>query len=211
MLLSRLPIVLSSLLAIAIGGIIYLQITEIFLPPENSTSSMKGSPATKASIAAPAPQKTFNVSSYKLFGDVSKKAPKQEVIPEKLPTTKLRLTLTGVQAGKIEEESGALIEGPDRDTAYYKVGDQLPGNATLRRVFADRIVILRSGKLENLYFPESYSANTGIQAVSDQNFDEAEVTPSPVRASNKNIIDDARKQSIKDRLSKLRQRMNPGQ
>ena len=212
MLLTRLPLITSFILALAIGGIIYLQVAEIFQPNNDTITSLASNTVNPAPISASNEKKTYNIPTYKLFGTVSKQPPKSDVIPDKLPKTKLKLTLRGVQASTADEESGALIEDPSRDTSFYKVGDQLPGNATLSRVFADRVVIQRSGKLESLYFLETFSNTGGIEAITQTSQNER---PSPVKTptapKKKAAINDARKQNIKDRLSKLRQRINSGQ
>lgn len=211
MLLTRLPLIISLLLAAALGGVIYLQVIEI-LNPTNQNTPVKSASPSAATKAQPT-QKTYNISSYKLFGSVDKTAPKVEKIPDKLPKTKLRLTLRGVQAGELEQKSGALIEGPDRDTSYYKIGDQLPGNATLTRVFPDRVVIQRTGKLENLYFPESFASTGGLLAANEPDNQPVPVASKPQKAPAARVeqMSEARKQTIKDRLSKLRQRINSGQ
>ncbi|MDX1453006.1 MAG: type II secretion system protein N [Oleiphilaceae bacterium] len=166
------------------------------------------------SIKTPTHQQTtrklHNIASFELFGSASEAPAVVEQPVEKLPETRLRLTLTGVLAGQNDQLTGALIEGPDRNTDYYKVGDELPGNAKLHRVYPDRVVLERSGRLENLYFPESAAP---MQAV--QEFDNTPANPqmverpAPTVAPERqpNVLSEERRQSIKDRLSNLRQRI----
>lgn len=155
-------------------------------------------------------QREYTVAEFNLFGEENAAPRVVEETPKDLPETRLRLTLTGVLAGRKEELAGALIEGPDRSTDYYKIGDSLPGNAELHKIYPDRVVVKRSGRLENLYFPES---SAPMQAV--QTFDNAPANPEqaarpaprPTPTANPNTLSEERRQSIKDRLSNLRQRI----
>lgn len=206
MLLSRLPTIASALLILFIGAATFIQLRDVFIQTTDKEQASTKVAANQPVVQKPVQQ--FNIASFNLFGKELKNQPKTEAIPEKLPETKLKLKLTGVHAGQLDEENGALIEGPDRSTSYYKVGDQLPGNAILNRVFPDRIIIERSGKLENLYFAEKFSSASSITAVQPKNASDNQVKPAPVAKRKVNAVDDARKQSIKDRLSKLRQRIS---
>ena len=84
---------------------------------------------------------------------------------ENLPETRLRLTLRGISAGTGDNPGGALVEGENRKTDFYRVGTKLPGNVKLHAVYADRIILDRKGKLENLSFPEKWEKSTYFQSV----------------------------------------------
>jgi len=89
-----------------------------------------------------------------LFGETSGNETGVEMTTEDLPETNLRLTLRGVLAAEGRFPGSALIEDAKGKTEAYLVGDELPGEAELKTVFPNRIVIARAGRLENLYFPE---------------------------------------------------------
>lgn len=113
----------------------------------------------KAAVQPRPAQPGIKVSEAHLFGaENSDDAPAE--LSEDLPETNLRLVLRGVSASAFESDArsdgGALIEGPDRKTNYYLIGSELPGSASLKAVYPDRIVIARQGSLEKLYFPEEY-------------------------------------------------------
>lgn len=207
MLISRLPHIISFALLLAIAGLMYLQLNEFIFPSQQKTTPSN----IQQSISTPTaqPTKNFNIAAFNLFGKAGAVQSNTDAIPEKLPETKLKLTLRGVLAGQGNNINGALIEGPDRDTSYYRVGDQLPGNATLNRVFEDRIIIQRSGKLENLYFLDTFSSTNSITAIYDDNeqADESTTQQQPVATRPIQNFDNARKQSIKDRLAKLRKKI----
>jgi general secretion pathway protein C len=139
-----------------------------------------------------------------------------EVDTENLPETNLRLSLRGVLAADGEFPGSALIEDDKGKTEAYLVGNELPGNAKLRTVFPNRVIIERAGKLENLYFPE-LDDRSGVSLASsnaeslDQEIQQRQ-TPQPAqRASSSGTATPAgeqqRREEIRQRLEQLRQRL----
>lgn len=133
---------------------------------------------------------------------------------ESLPTTNLRLVLRGVSASGAEEseqqQTSALVEGPDRQTDYYVIGSELPGQAALKAVYADRIVIDRQGNLENLYFPEEFEATSfDAQDAAPAVHRNDSVNPSVQSSSAQSGsgASEARKEEIRARLDRLRERL----
>ena len=91
------------------------------------------------------------------------------------------------------------------------MGDELPGNAKLRSVHPNRVIIERSGKLENLYFPESED-RSGMSFTADQQepstpATQQAATPSPSRAPASATSDEQRREEIRRRLEQLRERL----
>jgi len=205
--LNRLPPVIAIVMLLALLGVWYLQLVPMLNQSESATK-VQQTPESLTRQSAPE-VKQRDLASFKLFGDPSAVAAEPEPVEEDLPETQLQLTLTGVLAGQNEMQTGALIEGPDRETLYYKIGDSLPGNATLHKVFADRIVVRRAGRLENLYFPESFSS--GLTAFQDHRDQISVPVPATRPAVPSSVpgggLSDARKRSIKERLSNLRKRI----
>ncbi len=181
---------------------------------------------------------TQNIKNYQLFGSSrSANAEKAVVKTENLPKTNLRLILRGVSAtGENSSNASALIEGPNKETLKYSIKDSLPGKAKLKSVYANRIVIERNGRLENLYFPDaknigivSSAESTGLQSNSSPQAlnQSAQVTPAPTistaipqahipqnfsrPASNLDALSDQRKEEIKKRLQQLREKMKQPQ
>lgn len=107
---------------------------------------------------------------WHLFGQYQKvwvATPKANVpIPTKAPKTKLNLELIGVFVAESESNSSAIISEKGRESKLYRVGDTVPGNATLSSVFSDRVVIDRQGRFEALYFAkaDTDSAAMGISS-----------------------------------------------
>ncbi|WP_296934972.1 type II secretion system protein N [uncultured Marinobacter sp.] len=154
---------------------------------------------------------SVNLSSLDLFGAASGTSAPAEIDTENLPETNLRLFLRGVLAADGEFPGSALIEDDKSKTEAYLVGDELPGNAKLRSVHPNRVIIERSGKLENLYFPESED-RSGMSFTADQQDEPAAearqaASPSPSRAPTSATSGEQRREEIRRRLEQLRERL----
>ena len=68
--------------------------------------------------------------------------------------TRLRLELQAVFQAEHAEDSAAIIAEAKRAGLLYKVGKKLPGNAVLKEVYADRVVLKRGETFETLHFPK---------------------------------------------------------
>ncbi len=93
-----------------------------------------------------------------LFGS----ATRQEIIPdqdtsEDIPETTLNLILKGIINARPKQRALAIISKKDKkaEEEIYAVGDEIPGGALVREIFVDRVILLRSGKLETLLIEES--------------------------------------------------------
>ncbi|MGE0080924.1 MAG: type II secretion system protein GspC [Thiohalomonadaceae bacterium] len=124
--------------------------------------------AAEVGRAAPAPQvrqtrtapRLAPVADLSLFGRV------EAVVaggPVDAPETRLNLTLRGVLATGAQPFARAIISAAGGEERSYRVGDNLPGGATLDQVLADRVILQRAGRFEALYLPkdmESVSASS---------------------------------------------------
>lgn len=125
------------------------------------------------------PRSPAELINLHLFGQPVQVIDNPPEVQEDLPETRLKLVLRGVsQANSQQNRSrgdapdareqdagGALIEGPDKATEFFRVGSTLPGNVKLHSVHNDRVVIDRNGKLENLSFPEDWAKAGGIASI----------------------------------------------
>ncbi|WP_341581922.1 type II secretion system protein N [Marinobacter metalliresistant] len=171
-----------------------------------------GTAQPRVSESAPAREPPgVDLSSLDLFGAATGDSTSTEIDTENLPETNLRLFLRGVLAADGDFPGSALIEDDKSKTEAYLVGDQLPGNAKLRSVHPNRVIIERAGKLENLYFPESEDRE-GMSFTADREAEPvnavqpaASVTTSiaPATAAS----DDQRREEIRRRLEQLRERL----
>ena len=83
--------------------------------------------------------------------------------------------------------------------------EEVPGGAMIKHVYHDRVVLDRSGSLENLIFEETRSIGIESQALRQ----EPQPTPTPSYNTNNSMqnFNQQQTQQIKDRLSRLRNRL----
>lgn len=121
---------------------------ETTLPPLPATVSPTGTPVNPASTLA----------TRQLFGSASGIEPVTDA-----PETRLDLKLVGVFASEDSSALAIIVSGRQHE-AIYGIGDTLPGNATLRAVHADRVILERGGVLETLRLPrESLGGGMSIE------------------------------------------------
>ncbi len=210
---SRLPLLLAT-----VAGITMITVTAWqgyrFWQNETDTTATT-SPSVNDRTAANVPQEPdVNLASLDLFGKPGETQNQPEPDTENLPETNLRLFLRGVLAASGDFPGSALIEDDKSQTEAYLVGDELPGDAILRSVRANRIIIERSGKLENLYFPEDEDRSGVSLASSQTSREEGETQPQvqPVNtdqssSSNTSGNSEQRREEIRKRLEQLRERL----
>lgn len=92
------------------------------------------------------------VAGLHLFGRAPREATARAV-PVEAPETRLRLELKGVVALETSDGGAALIAGEGEDERHYRVGDDLPGGATLEQILPDRVILSRDGRFEMLRLP----------------------------------------------------------
>ncbi len=96
-----------------------------------------------------------NLENLSLFGQFDAKGNPLKVAPveEKItdaPKTSLSIQLTGVVASTSEQKGLAVIESVGSQNTY-SLGDKIKGtSASLKEVYADRIIISNSGRYETL-------------------------------------------------------------
>jgi general secretion pathway protein C len=220
MLSKQLPLFAAVLIALLTIASIGMQLYPFYL--ESQDTVVASVPAAASSNPNASEKPMYNVASFKVFGNYqATPEPKAESL-DKLPTTKLKLTLTGVSADSEQKLGSALIEDPKRMTDRYGIGDELPGGAKLHEVYQDRVIINRGGKLETLFFPESAGGPQLLTSVSQPETDYRDTDMAmptvmgniPINNGENGIntgelpsITPAQKQNIRDRLSALRARL----
>ena len=120
-------------------------------------SMMQPEPATDLKSAA----------EYHLFGQAGRVivAPVLETV-KNVPKTNLNLVLKGVVAAVPMDKALAIIndkQGKEED-GLYGVGDMVLGLAEVREIYADRVILLRSGRLETLMLIDSETEDIGMPA-----------------------------------------------
>lgn len=211
---SRLPLLLA-----IVAGIGMITVTAWqgyrFWQNETGTPTVAASSVNRqASTDAPR-EPDISLASLNLFGKAGEMENQAEPDTENLPETNLRLFLRGVLAASGDFPGSALIEDDRNRTEAYLVGDELPGDATLRSVRANRVIIERGGKLESLYFPddEDRSGVTLASSQADDSGDEPTRTQAQPGSSGQSSSSgngansDQRREEIRRRLEQLRERL----
>lgn len=212
---ARLPLITASLLTVAMVGTLGWQGYRFWEQEQTQQNQATAQPAAASSRPA-RQQPQVRLANVEMFGQATAEDMTADQDTEDLPETNLRLFLRGVLAGNEEQPGSALIEDDRNRTEVYIIGDELPGNAKLRSVHANRIIIERGGKLENLYFPETDDSRGVELAAIDNNSQ-----PEPVqtgqggnntgsgqtRAPSTPQATDERREQIRQRLEELRERL----
>lgn len=212
---ARLPLITASLLTVAMAGTLGWQGYRFWEQEQTQQTQSAAQPAA-ASTRPAKQQPQVPLASVEMFGEATPEALAGNQDTENLPETNLRLFLRGVLAGTEDQPGSALIEDDRNRTEVYIIGDELPGNAKLRSVHANRIIIERGGALENLYFPETDDSrgvelaaidNGSQQATSQGNSSGGSSANSRAPAPSTPQATDERREQIRQRLEELRQRL----
>lgn len=157
-------------LGVLIALYLLAQMTWKLIP--NGSATVRWVP-TPVSTSAPGQVNVLGLQQLSLFGKVDaegakpKAAPVEEIITD-APKTSLSIQLTGVVASTTEKKGLAVIASSgSQDT--YSLGDKIKGtSASLKEVYADRIIITNSGRyetlmLDGLEYSTSGAANQQLQ------------------------------------------------
>lgn len=150
-----LPLVIAS--AFALSTITWLVLAPSMLEPAPAQTSF----TTVVSNTTPAPLDINSLTSWQLFGAFQATAVATSV-QEEAPETRLSLELAGVFVAADPKKSTAVIMEKGREAQLFAIDDELPGNAQLQYVYADRVVIKRNGRFETLRFPKEVNSQQSI-------------------------------------------------
>ena len=116
--------------------------------------NMGRSEVTNNRQAAPAPAaKALDTSQIRdLFGKYQDAAAPQSF---DAPKTTLNLELQGIFTAENAADSSAIVAQRGKSGELYRIGDRLPGNATLEAVHDDHILIKRGARTEKLPFSDN--------------------------------------------------------
>lgn len=151
----RLP-VLALLLLIVVFAQSLAQITWELLPGESQEPLVIPTRVGNASQPDSKSGRTdiTRISQWHLFGDAKKIVAKPVAKVTEAPDTRLNLKLRGVLASSDPVAARAIIADSKSKEDAYAVGDNLPGNAVLREIYADRVILEYRGRMETLRLPK---------------------------------------------------------
>jgi len=145
----------SALLLIIVVYVAYLSAQAFWLiwpAPQESNSFVNSSSSNSTSRSA---INSSAITDINLFGKANAKAVKKEVAEPKVindaPETTLNINLTGVVAVNKDDKAGLAIIESQGAQETYEVGDVVKGTrATIKQVFADRVILQVRSKYETL-------------------------------------------------------------
>ena len=190
--------------AFSIGLLIALyllaQITWKLVPDNSASTRWAPTPVTTNSSGQ---VNVLGLQQLSLFGKPDaegakpKAAPVEEIITD-APKTSLSIQLTGVVASTTEKKGLAVIASSgSQDT--YSLGDKIKGtSASLKEVYADRIIITNSGRYETLML-DGLEYNTNGAA--NQHLQKAK------SASKGKTIDNRQNRAVAAELSQSREQI----
>lgn len=207
---SRLPLLAVVLVTAAMIGSLSWQGYQVWSGDKlDPVAEPDGTTERPSSEMNPVPE--IQLASVDLFGELNPEDETKELDTENLPETNLRLFLRGALSADGEFPASALIEDSTGKTEAYVKGDELPGNATLRAIHPQRVILERGGKLENLYFPEadnraglSIAANDSQPAAAEQESAPQAQAGGSTRGGDPS---EQRREEIRQRLEQLRERL----
>ena len=133
------------------------------------------------------------MDSWQLFGSFEQVAPQSDK-PTDAPETRLRLELLGVFQTADTDKASAIIAEKGKEGELYRIGDSIPGNASLEEVYPDRVILRRAGRLETLRWSDSSLG--GVSQVSRQPAVEREPQQSQITEGSEEDMQRQRKAII---------------
>lgn len=130
-------------IAFAVAQIVWL----FTVAPQTPKADINNIVTAHAPTPNEAEKHAAQIASQHLFGVADVQS--AEIVA---PETKLNLELRGIFA--VGEKDGLAMIASGNDEEVYTVGDRLPGNATLKAVYADRVLLESSRGLETLRLPK---------------------------------------------------------
>lgn len=129
------------------------------------------------------------LANLHLFGQVERARP---TAPVDAPDTRLNLTLRGILFNPNAEFARAIIASPNQPDDLYRVGDEIPGGATIEQIHPDRVILQRGGNFETLRLPEERLTTSPTSAPAL-----AQANPSLPSAGN-GVLSEYRRQIIEN-------------
>jgi general secretion pathway protein C len=107
------------------------------------------------------------ISAAQLFGPLANTAmPTGSADPDHAPPTSLPLVLAGVFARTDPQAGYAIVGETAANARLHAVGAALPGGATLKAVYPDRVLLEHNGGYETLTLPQRAAPWAGTAAAS---------------------------------------------
>ena len=125
-----------------------------------------------------------SIATAHIFGEASSEAVIEtapQAMYEDLAETRLSLTLKGTIANTDQESSIAIIADNRNEENVYFIRDTVTAGATLHAVYADRVVLNRSGTLEVLKLPKEFPKSAPQSRRNTSNVSRAAANPRSIQ------------------------------
>jgi general secretion pathway protein C len=122
------------------------------MPEDDLVPALPAGPAAPVPSAPESPGYGF-LRSLHLFGEPPQSAPTELPKPVEAPKTNLQLALRGIFRVGSSGPAVAIIADSSGEERPYRVGDTVPGDATIERILAYSVLLERNGRLESLDLP----------------------------------------------------------
>lgn len=152
----RLPVAATVLMILLLAQSLAVLTWDLFPKPDvkAKNSAVALSDRTEMDRGRKYKSQINQISQWHLFGEVQKQAPLATSKVTEAPDTRLNLKLRGVVASSDPKAARAIIADGKGVENSYAVGKTLPGNAVLREIYADRVILEYRGRLETLRLPK---------------------------------------------------------
>ncbi len=142
-LLNAAPTAVAVLLVIVLAAQLASLVWRVLAPaPTPTVTAPVAGPSAAVNVAGLVNAHLFGTAAVTATGDAAS-----------APTTNLRLVLAGTLAGPDPEQGWAIIGETTQSARVYATGASLPGGASLKAVYADRVLLQRGAALESLPLP----------------------------------------------------------
>lgn len=158
----RLPVLVTLLMTLILAQSLAVLTWELLPQPQvEDEASLVTSTRPAVRVGATGQNQVRQLSQWHLFGEVQKAAPTAVAKVIDAPDTRLNLKLRGVLASSDPALAIAIIaDGKGKEDAYA-LEAKLPGNAVLKEIYADRVILEYRGRLEALRLPREAIASDG--------------------------------------------------
>ena len=158
----RLPVLVTLLLTLMLAQSLAVLTWDLLPKPQvekGALSVTSARPVTR--VGATRQAQLRQISEWHLFGQVQKSSPAAVAKVTDAPDTRLNLKLLGVLASSNPALAIAIIaDGKGKEDAYA-LESKLPGNAVLKEIYADRVILEYRGRMEALRLPKEEVASIG--------------------------------------------------
>lgn len=190
------PKVTNVLLVVVIAYSLATLLWQIIAPPPPRDLAQDQQLTAVTPTKASKPRYDQQIAQLHLFGKASESQPQNLPVA---PETRLNLTLRGVFSTD-DQNAIAIIASGGINERFYRLGDSIPGGATLKAVYPDRVLLERNFQMETLPLPKS--EDTGMKISKNTS------TAAPITLSNATSgvkLSQLRKQILKnpEQLSKM--------